>query len=94
MNEKKIEKPKRAVALGFEQGKDEAPYVIASGTGKVAEKILELAVEHGVPLREDKELVEALAGLELGDAIPDELFAAVAEVLVFFEKVNRERKRA
>ncbi|MGE5707468.1 MAG: EscU/YscU/HrcU family type III secretion system export apparatus switch protein [Bacteroidota bacterium] len=86
-------KPKKAIALGYEPGKDEAPIVLAAGTGAIADKILEAALEHGVPVQEDEILAEALSAIEVGEAIPEGLYAAVAEVLVFFQKINRERKR-
>jgi flagellar biosynthesis protein len=79
------EKPprrKRATALRYTSGSG-APQVVATGAGVLAERILELARESGVPVREEPALVEALARLELGQEIPPELFQAVAEVLVW-----------
>jgi len=73
--------PKNAVALHYD-GK-RAPRVTAKGRGAVAEEIIELARQHGVPLHEDRELVALLAQLELNDEIPRELYLAVAEVIAF-----------
>ncbi len=79
MNEKP--QPPLAVALHYDgQG---APRLVAKGGGEVAERILEVAREHGVPLHEDPALAHALARLELGAEIPRPLYHAVAEVLAF-----------
>jgi flagellar biosynthesis protein len=83
------EKTPKAVALRYEQAKDEAPRVVARGRGPVAERIMAVAREHGVPLHADPNLVEVLGGLELDLAIPPELYRAVAEVLVFVYRLNR-----
>jgi flagellar biosynthesis protein len=74
-------KPKRAAALRYE-GKG-APKVVATGRALVAERILEEARKAGVPVREDAAPAEALAGLELGQEIGEELYAAVAEALAW-----------
>ena len=72
---------KLAVALKYDgQG---APRVSAKGSGKIAERILELAEEHGTPLQEDHELVELLSQIELGHEIPENLYLAAAEVIAF-----------
>lgn len=83
--------PKRAVALRYERQKDEAPRVVASGQGLVAERMVELAREHGVAVQENAELAEALSSVELGTAIPEALYPVVAEVLVFVSRMNRLR---
>lgn len=80
---------KKAAALSYDRKKDVAPKVTASGKGHVAEKIIELAKEHGIPLQEDRSLVEVLVKLDLGDTIPYELYRAVAEVLAFIYKMEK-----
>ena len=75
--------PKRAAALRYEQGVDASPKLVAAGAGHVADRILELAREAGVPVREDPALADALARLQLDLNIPPELYAAVAEALVW-----------
>jgi flagellar biosynthesis protein len=70
-----------AVALAYDG--DSAPRVVASGGGDVADRILAVAREHGVPLQEDAELARLLARVELGTEIPRELYLAVAKVLAF-----------
>jgi len=79
-----------AVALHYEQGKSPAPTVTAKGEGRVAEEILRVARENDVPIREDKDLLELLAPLELGDEIPPELYKVVAELLAYLYKMNKK----
>jgi len=76
-------RPRRAVALTYEAGRDHAPRVAASGAGPVADRILAAAREHGVPVREDPSLAEALSGLDLWEHVPPELYAVIAEVLAW-----------
>jgi flagellar biosynthesis protein len=81
-----MSRPRRAAALRYD-GRD-APRVVATGRGLVAEKILEAAREAGVPLREDPVLMEALATLELEQEIPPELYRAVAEALAWAYRLS------
>jgi flagellar biosynthesis protein len=83
--------PAQAVALGYDPEKDSAPRVLAAGNGALAERILALAREHGVPIQEDPVLVEALATVDLGASIPAELYVVVAEVLAFVYRVQGKR---
>ena len=78
--------PGKVVALRYEG--IGAPHITAKGEGLVAEKILELAKEHNIPLHEDPGLVAMLAKLELGDEIPVALYRAVAEVIAFAYMVS------
>jgi flagellar biosynthesis protein len=84
------EKPKRvqAVALGYDPEQDQAPRVLASGEGYVAEKILELARKNGIPIREDAILAAALANVDIDTVIPPELYAVVAEVLAYVYRMQ------
>lgn len=77
-----------AVALGYDVDKDSVPKVLAKGTGKVAAKIIELAEKNNIPVREDADLVQALAKLDLGEVIPAEIYPAVAEVLAYVYSMN------
>lgn len=79
---------KKAVALRYDKGRDDAPKVTATGKGRVAENIIELAKEHGVPVKDDPDLVEVLASLEIDQAIPPEIYVAVAELLAFVYSAN------
>lgn len=72
---------RRAAALRYDGG--DAPTLVASGRGPVADRIVEVAREHGIPLREDPVLAEALAVLDLDTTVPPELYRAVAEALLW-----------
>lgn len=75
-----------AVALHYDHSG--APRVVAKGKGSVGAKIIDLAREHGVPIEENEVLAGALSHVELGDEIPEELYTAVAEVLVFVLRLS------
>ncbi len=77
---------KRAAALRYTGGG--APNVVAAGRGLIAERILAAAKEAGVPIREDAALAEALAGLELGREVPEDLWVAVAEALAWAYRLD------
>jgi flagellar biosynthesis protein len=83
------DKPEKAAALKYSHGKDSAPKLVAKGRGKVAEKIIEIAKANGVPIQEDKELVEFLSMLDLYQEIPSELYKAVAEILAFVYSLKK-----
>ena len=85
MNSKK---PKKAAALKYDHSHDRAPRVVAKGRGQIAEKIMDLARLHQVPLVQDVNLVQILEALDLDRDIPPELYQAVAEVLVFVYRLN------
>ncbi|GIX46293.1 MAG: flagellar biosynthetic protein FlhB [Candidatus Tectimicrobiota bacterium] len=84
----KTPRRKTAVALRYDAAKDAAPRVTAKGHGLLADKILALAREKGVPIREDADLVQALAQLDLQQEIPPSLYRAVAEILAFVYRLN------
>jgi flagellar biosynthesis protein len=79
---------KRAAALKYDQARNMAPRVVARGKGLIAEQIIRVARENNVPLHEDPNLVNVLEAMELESEIPDELYRAVAEVLVFIYRLN------
>lgn len=81
--------PQRAVALRYERDRENAPRVVATGKGYLAERIIELARAHGVTIYEDKELIELLSRLELYQVIPMELYQVIAEVLAFVYRLNK-----
>ena len=87
-----MERNKIAVALGYEPS-EEAPKIIASGQGYLAEKIIDKAKEEQVPLHKDTKLAKTLSKLEIGDMIPPELYEVVAEVLVFVDRIDAVRER-
>lgn len=80
----------RATALGYEAGAGKAPKVLATGAGEVARRIIEIAQQNGVPVRSEPALAEALSRLELAQEIPEELFQAVAEILVWAYGLERK----
>ncbi len=84
-----IEKPAIAVALEYERDTHNAPRVVATGRGVVAEKIMEVARESGVTIEANPMLAEALSGVPLDETIPRELYAAVAEVIGFVLRAQR-----
>ena len=86
MEEKK--KVKQAIALEYNPD-EEAPKVIATGKGALAERIIEKAKEAKVPLHQDNKLAETLSRLEIGDMIPPELYEVVAEILVFVDSMDK-----
>ena len=77
-----------AVALGYQPGRERAPEILARGGGLLAERILEAAREHGVPVHEDADLAEVLARLDVGSEVPEELYEAVAQLLAFIYRMN------
>ena len=79
----------KAVALNYDpSGMADAPKVSASGTGFLAERILDLAFENDVPVRTDPDLVEIISATEVGEEIPVEAFIAVAEILRYVYERN------
>lgn len=74
---------KEVAAIRYSPDKDDVPVVTAAGRGHVAEKILEAAREHDIPIVPDPSLAHILSGIGIGDEIPEELYAIVAQVLVF-----------
>jgi len=60
--------------------------------GKVAEKIIELAKKHDIPIKDDPDLVEVLSSLDINQEIPSEIYAVVAELLAFVYSMNSKRQ--
>ena len=90
--EQKREKPKQAIALEYDPS-EPAPRIIATGTGRVAEKIIETAQEAEVPVHRDDALADTLSRLEIGEFIPPELYEVVAEILVFVDQMEKIRSK-
>ncbi|GAB4475364.1 MAG: FlhB-like flagellar biosynthesis protein [Anaerolineales bacterium] len=78
----------KATALGYDPEQDEAPRVLASGEGWIAEQIIALAKANGIPIREDPILAEALSKVDIGQAIPPDLYPLVAEVLAYIYRLQ------
>ena len=79
----------RAAALKYHPGQDSAPRVTAKGSGLVAEKIIDLALRHGIPLQEDPALIQVLSQLDLNQEIPPAIYVVVAEILAFVYSLNK-----
>ncbi len=78
----------QAVALHYDHDPGSAPKVLASGQGKLAQKIIAAAESAGVDIVQDPDLLEVLGKVPVGEEIPPELFQAVAEILAFIYRVN------
>lgn len=83
---------KKAVALQYGAG-DAAPVIVASGMGYMAEKIVEVAADNGVPIYEDNSLATVLTQLELGQEVPEELYKAIVEIYVYFLHFSPEEQQ-
>jgi flagellar biosynthesis protein len=84
--------PKSAVAIRYDEQIEQAPRVLARGRGEVADRILAVAREHGIPLHEDRDLVKLLVLLDLDIEVPPHLYRALAEVLAHVYRVNGRRR--
>lgn len=94
-NNKKKNLNKTAIALEYDPNTSDAPKVVATGKGALADKIIEEAKNAKVPVHKDSKLAKTLSKLEIGDMIPPELYEAVAEILVFvdaMEKIQAKQK--
>ena len=84
------EEKKRKQAIAIQYNPDEvAPKILASGTGIIADKIIEKAKSSDVPLYEDNKLANTLSKLDIGEYIPPELYSIVAEILVFVDNLDK-----
>ena len=81
-----------AAAIRYDGERDRAPRVTARGRGIIAEKIIALAQEYGIPLKSDPDLIQILSKLEVGTEIPVELYRAVAEILAFIYSINENQR--
>ena len=88
MSRKRNKNLKSAVALKYHTETDTAPKVTAKGEGLVAERIIELAKENEVPIKEDPDLVQILSQVDINKEIPPSVYKVVAELLAFVYKLN------
>ncbi len=77
------DKPALPLAIALQYDGEKAPRVTAKGSDKLAEQIIMLARQHGIPLQENEPLAAVLSRVELGDEIPESLYLAVAQVIAF-----------
>ena len=89
MSETYEQKPDMAVALLYDG--QNAPRVTAKGRGELADRMLQLAEQHGIPLQGDPELAVILAQIPVGNEIPEALYRAIAEVISFAYLVSGKR---
>lgn len=80
---------KKAVAIKYDSHVDSAPVVIAKGQGELADRIINVAQEYQVTIKEDPELVNYLYSVNLFDQIPVELYGVVAELLAFVYNLDQ-----
>lgn len=83
----------KAAALRYDPENHDAPVVVASGMGYIAEKITETAMKAGVPVYEDTSLASLLTQLKLGTEIPEELYRSIVEIYVYFLGFTADGKR-
>ena len=74
----------KAVALKYDETQNSAPVIVASGRGYVAEKIVEIANDNGVPVYEDNSLATVLTQMKLGKEIPPELYQTIVDIYAYF----------
>lgn len=79
-----------AAALHYDPVGSEPPQVLAAGSGEMAQEIVRIANEHGIPLYEDAGLAQALARIDICERIPRELYTVVAEVLAYVYRVDAQ----
>lgn len=84
-------KRQTAAAVSYDPASDSAPKVVASGQGKMAEQIITLAKENGIPIREDPLLADALSRININEVIPPELYAVVAEILAYIFRIREHQ---
>lgn len=81
---------KKAVALQY-GSEDAAPVVVAAGMGYLAEKIVEVASDSGVPVYEDNSLATILSQLRLGQEIPEELYQTIVDIYIYFLQFDLDK---
>lgn len=86
-NKKKFSGPSAAV-IRYDDSQDAVPKVVAHGTGQVAQKIMELAKQNHIQMQEDESLVSTLLNIDLGESIPSQLYAVMAEILILLEELD------
>ena len=87
---KETKKRELAAAVRYKQNEDKAPMVVAGGQGKLAQKIKEIAQEYKIPVYQDEALAKTLVKLGAQVEIPPELYAAVAQVLVYVYQLDQK----
>lgn len=78
------------MALKYRTDQAPAPKVTAKGEGLVAERIIELARENQIPIKEDPDLVQILSQVDINKEVPPSVYKVVAELLAFVYKLNHK----
>lgn len=85
---------KKAVALGYDIEKDNAPKVVAKGKGALASNIIKIAQENEIPIKKDEDLVELLSAIDIEKEVPESMYKAVSEIFSFlYDLTTLERKK-
>ena len=88
INRKKVNGPSAAV-LRYDEAQDKIPSIIAHGSGQVAGKIIELAKKNNIHMEEDASLVANLLDVDLGEGVPPQLYAVIAEIFILLEEMEK-----
>ena len=80
-------------ALKYDQNKNNAPCVVAAGSGYIAQKILQVAIENGVAIYHDDSAATLLAKLDMGQEIPPELYQIVVNIYISLLELAEEKKK-
>jgi flagellar biosynthesis protein len=91
-NYSNFQKGQKAVALGYNEKVDTAPKVLATGSGVIAEQIIEIAKTNNIPIHKDSDLAQILSVLEINSYIPIEVYESVAKILTYIYKQNKITK--
>jgi flagellar biosynthesis protein len=84
----------RAAALQYDPARDRAPRLIARGEGPLADRIIEVARAHGIPIHDDPALVDLLSRLDVDSEIPPQVYRVVAEIIAFVSRLQRAQPPA
>ena len=83
---------KKASALKYSASTNNAPTVVANGSGYLANNIIQIAKDNDIPIKKDEDLVEMLSQIELNKEIPVEMYKAVAEVFSFIYNITNDKR--
>ena len=81
---------RKAISLQYKKGKNAAPKVNAKGQGWMADRIIKMAQENNIPIREDKDLLHLLSEIDVGQEVPESLYKVVAELLAWVYQINQD----
>ena len=88
-NEKKLLK---AAALKYNIQEDNAPKMVAKGSGELARNIIKIAEENNIPIKKDEDLVELLTKLDVNQQIPNNMYKAVAQIFAFIYDLSKQKQ--